>query len=347
MSISNSLPELGWSPFFQQQLSLQEWEECSFVRVVAHHRSNIEVMGEQGQLRLPLVANSVSLTVGDWLLLDADQRILRRLERQSLFSRKAAGTRVAEQFIAANIDTLFVVSSLNDDFNPSRIERYLALAHEAGVEPVLVLTKADCCDQPESYVEQARSIAPMLSMKTVNALDQESSSVLEPWCGPGQTVALLGSSGVGKSTLLNTLLGKTSQATAGIRQDDSKGRHTTTARSMHFLEAGGMLLDTPGMRELQLGECEHGLEEAFNDIIRLAESCRFKDCRHQEEPGCAVREAVRSGRLEQRRLDNYAKLLREQAINAESLAERRARDRGLGRYYRSVQKASTRWKRGE
>ncbi|MDJ0807805.1 MAG: ribosome small subunit-dependent GTPase A [Gammaproteobacteria bacterium] len=341
-----SLDQLGWSPFFQQQLSLEEWDTYEVGRVVEHHRSSIVVKTKQGDNTLPLATSMPLLTVGDWILLDSDGRFHRALDRLSLFSRKAAGSKLAQQLIAANIDTVFVVCSLNDGFNLNRIERYLALAGDAGVEPVVVLTKSDCCDDPQAFVHQVQSLDPLLRVEAVNALSPASSRILTSWCGTGKTVAFLGSSGVGKSTLINTLLGQATQATSAIRDDDSKGRHTTTARSLHILPAGGILLDTPGMRELQLADCEQGINEAFSDISDLSAECRFTDCQHQNEPGCAVRAAIESGRLDERRLQNYHKLMREQALNGASLAEKRARDRSLGRYYRVVLAETKQRKRG-
>ncbi len=285
------------------------------------------------------------MAVGDWVLLDNTGKFHRVLERMSLFSRKAAGSRVDTQLIVANIDTLFVVCSLNQDFNLNRIERYLTLANEAKVESVVVLTKADCCENPSMYVQQVQSVNPVQAVVSVNSLDPESVSELAPWCGVGRTVAFLGSSGVGKSTLINMLSGNTIQRTNAIREDDAKGRHTTTRRTLHMLPAGGLLIDTPGMRELQLADCEHGIEDTFSEITELATQCKFSDCQHQHEPGCAVRRAIDAGSLDERRLKNYHKLMREQELNNATLAEKRSRDRSFGRYIRSVQAESRRLKK--
>ncbi|MGR5148233.1 ribosome small subunit-dependent GTPase A [Photobacterium alginatilyticum] len=331
-----SLPELGWKPFFQQQLSLDEWETTHIARVMAQHRSQLTIMTEQGEQHLKIASSMPAMTVGDWVLLSDDSQFVRALDRCSEFSRKAAGSKVQSQLIAANIDTVFIVCSLNNDFNLNRIERYLALVNEAGVEPVIVLTKADCCEAPQQYVQQVQNIDPMLFVEAVNGLDRSSTAVLESWCRAGKTVAFMGSSGAGKSTLINALQGIEVQQTGAIREDDSKGRHTTTSRSLHVMPSGGLLLDTPGMRELQLADCEQGLEVTFADIGLLAEECRFSDCQHDQEPGCAVRAAIESGALEERRLRNFHKLNREQARNGATLAERRAKDRKFNKLCRSV-----------
>jgi len=346
MNNSISLSQLGWKAFFQQQISLQEWENNQPARVIAHNRSSYTLLSEQGQLQLSLTSSLPSLTVGDWVLLNAEQLFLRQLERNSLFSRKAAGSKLDRQLIAANIDTVFIVCSLNQDFNLNRIERYLSLTHEAGVDAIVVLTKLDCCENPDDYLEQLKQSNPMLLVEVLNALDPHSVEVLMPWCGIGQTIAFLGSSGVGKSTLVNTLMSNDTQATAAIRSNDAKGRHTTTNRSLHFMPNGALLLDTPGMRELQLADCEHGLKETFAEITTLASRCQFSDCKHQVEPGCAVVKAISEGELDERRLTNYIKMMKEQAFNTASLAEKRAHDRGLGRFYRSVQKEARKRKKG-
>ncbi|WP_104040785.1 ribosome small subunit-dependent GTPase A [Vibrio hyugaensis] len=332
----NPLKLLGWKPFFQQQLTLDDYEDTLFARVIAHHRSGYVVVSEQGETHLPIQASLPSMTVGDWVILNQQQQFSRLLERRSLFSRKAAGSKVAEQLIAANVDTVFIVCSVNHDFNLSRIERYLTLVNEADVEPVIVLTKADLCNDVDELKTQVQKLDPLLMVESVNGLDESSVSKLMSWCGEGQTVAFIGSSGVGKSTLVNTLLGEQEQETGGIREDDSKGRHTTTSRSIHLLPSGGVLMDTPGMREIQLAGCEAGVSETFSDIEALAEQCRFGDCQHQTEPGCAVQAAIEDGTLEMRRFTNYQKLLREQAHNGATLAKKRAQSKQFGKMVRNV-----------
>ena len=293
----------------------------------------------EGKQSIHLSKHMPAFSVGDWIVLDSSGAFIRLLERFSLFSRKAAGTKVSTQLIASNIDTVFIVSSMNRDFNLNRIERYMALANESGVEAVIVLTKLDVCENPEQYVEQIEEMDPFLEVVTVNSLDPESVRKLDGWCVDGKTVAFLGSSGVGKSTLINTLMGEGIQHTNAIREDDAKGRHTTTSRSIHVLATGGLLLDTPGIRELQLADCEQGIEDTFSEIAELAEQCRFKDCQHENEPGCAVRTAIESGDLDERRLSNYLKLMKEQELNSATLAERRAKDREFGRHIHAYKKS--------
>jgi ribosome biogenesis GTPase len=325
-----TLAQLGWRPFFGQQIPLDMWDYPK-VRVMALHRHRLDLMDETGKLGLDCRPNMPAVTVGDWLVLTPQGQFALLLERQSLFCRKAAGTQVAEQLIAANVDTLFIVTSLNDDFNLSRIERYLSLANEAGAEPVIILTKADLCENPEKLRGQVQALDPLLLVEAVNGLDAGDIQKLMPWCSEGQTVAFMGSSGVGKSTLVNTLLGRDTQLTAGIREDDSKGRHTTTGRILHLMPCGGLLLDTPGMRELQLANCDTGVSSTFADITSLAEQCRFGNCQHVSEPDCAVLGAIEQGKLEPRRLRSYQKLMREQALNRATLAEKRTKDKSFGK----------------
>ncbi|NOH29757.1 ribosome small subunit-dependent GTPase A [Vibrio mediterranei] len=341
-----SINELGWKTFFQQQLTLEEYDGIVLGRVIAHHRSGYVVCTEQQEFHLEHHIHYPQMTVGDWILLDEQHRFLRLLDRRSLFSRKAPGSKVDEQFIAANVDTVFIVCSINYDFNLSRIERYLTLVNEARSEAVIVLTKADLCNDVDDKRQQVQALDPFLIIETVNALDSDTLQGLRSWCGKGQTVAFMGSSGVGKSTLVNSLMDDQAQATGSIREDDSKGRHTTTSRSMHKMPEGGLLLDTPGMREIQLTSSEEGLAETFSDVELLVEQCRFSDCQHTNEPGCAVRKALENGDIDARRVDNYFKLMREQARNSASLAEKRSNDKQLGKFYRSVQSESRHRKKG-
>jgi ribosome biogenesis GTPase len=280
------------------------------------------------------------ITVGDWVLVENDtHRVLRLFDRQSLIARMAAGTEVRRQSIAANVDTLLVVTSCNADFNLSRLERYLTAAYEARVSPVVVLTKADTCADVNPFIAEAQRIGRDVPVVALNATDTASSlAALGPWLSEGQTLALVGSSGVGKSTLTNTVLGAETSATGGIREADSKGRHTTTARYLVHTPQGAWFIDTPGMRELNVGDAQAGLGATFIDIETLATQCRFRDCRHQQDQGCALRAAVAAGNLEARRLESYLKLLREAARAAKTLWERRQDERRFGRLAKSVLK---------
>lgn len=292
------------------------------------------------ELDLALYPDKHDLAVGDWLLLDVSESLplpLQRLPRHGCIQRRAAGERADQQLIAANLDTLFIVSSCNTDFSLERLERYLAVALDAQVEPVIVLTKADQCDAPQDYAAEAAGLRPGLCVETVNAKEPASVEPLNRWCGSGQTVALVGSSGVGKSTLINALC-DAEQDTQLARDGDDKGRHTTTARSLHWLRAGGLIIDTPGMRELQLPGCADGLEALFADVTQYLGRCRFNDCAHQGEPGCAIAAAIASGELDARRWASYEKLQREQAQNARSIAERSVQDKTLTRSYKRYQR---------
>lgn len=330
--------DLGWKRSFEQQLLETEMQACIVARVGAHFGSQVLLLTTTEELTLPtsLIESCGEVTVGDWLLLDAiSHRGVRRLERESLIARKAAGAQAKSQLIAANINTLFIVSSCNHDFNLSRLERYLALASEAQVDPVVVLTKSDLSDDSELLRQQAARLKSGLIVELIDARDTQQASVVSNWCGMSQTVAIVGSSGVGKSTLAMSL-GVEALQTQEIREDDSKGRHTTTARSIHRLNSGGLLIDTPGMRELQLADCEDGVAKVFDEIIELAQLCRFRNCGHNGDPGCAVQEAIERGELSPRRLKNYLKLQSEQARNSQSLHERRQESRKLGQFYKSV-----------
>ncbi|WP_144208228.1 ribosome small subunit-dependent GTPase A [Shewanella donghaensis] len=348
MNSLSSLVQLGWRPFFQQQLTLDELTEFTIGRVIEQHRSGVVVLSELGQFNLSqsYSEDAERLCVGDWVLFNGDNQFHRRLERQSLFQRKAPGSKVATQLISSNVDSVFIVCSLNQDFNLSLIERYLSLTKEAQVEPVIILTKADLCDDLEQKLQQVQSLDPFMMVHAINALDQEQLSALDTYCKQGNTIALLGSSGVGKSTVVNGLMGFEAQLTSAIRDDDSKGRHTTTSRALKTLPQGGLILDTPGMRELQLGACEQGVSETFSEITDLARQCRFANCSHDNEPACAVRVAIETGVISTRRFVSYQKLMREQALNGATLAEKRAKDKALGKMINSVQNESRSRKKG-
>ena len=314
-----SLETFGWTEFFEEQRAA---DEAALVpmRIAAVHRSRMNAVGLSGSVRLelPLHVKTMDFAVGDWVLVDADTRMLRRrLERKTLLQRRTEGARF-QQLIAANVDTLFIVTSCNADFNAARLERYLALANEAGTDPVIVLTKADKADSPQDYLQAAQGLQRDLPVVSLNGLTAEARVLLAPWCGAGQTVALVGSSGVGKSTLLNTLAEKASdeeQLTGGIREDDAKGRHTTTSRSLHGLATGGWVIDTPGMRTLHVSDVAGGIGVLFEEITELAPQCRFRDCTHAHEPGCAVRAAVEAGKLDPERLERWRKLADENRDN--------------------------------
>lgn len=306
---------LGWSRYFEDQLSPADTHLVP-MRIATVHRTRLIAQSPSGavQLRLADGIQTADFAVGDWVLVDAESNLLcRRLERRTLLQRPAVGGQ-ATQLIAANVDTLFIVTSCNDDFNPARLERYLALANEAETTPVVVLTKIDQTPDGDKYFQQTQALQRGLDVVMLNAKTPEAARVLAPWCGEGSTAAFVGSSGVGKSTLLNTLTSVSAdeaQATGPVRAADAKGRHTTTARSLHSTGIGGWVIDTPGMRSLNVGGVSAGLDALFAEIADLAPHCRFRDCTHAHEPGCAVRAAVEAGTVDPARLDRWRKLSEE------------------------------------
>jgi ribosome biogenesis GTPase len=354
MNHSIELIDLGWQAFFQQQLTLDEWDTRIPARIIEQHKSAIIACTQTSSITINLTHTMPEMVVGDWLLLDLDGEFVRLLERKTCFSRKAAGSKVKEQLISANVDTAFIMTSMNNDFNLNRIERFLALTNESGAQPVIILSKSDQTNDPYSYIDQVQALDPFLMVIAVNSLDANCTEKLKHWIKKGSTIAMLGSSGVGKSTLTNTLINSSAdtatpansalQSTGDIREDDSKGRHTTTRRSLVTLAQGGLILDTPGMREIQLADCKEGIASTFADIETLAENCKFQDCQHENEPKCAVQKALAAGDIDKRRLNNYKKLLREEAINGASIAQKREDDKSLGKFYKSTIKEALKLK---
>lgn len=329
---------LGWSPFYMSQLELKELETLTPARIATVHRDRVIGFSDIGTLELTLDPGitTAAVGVGDWVLCAPDQhRLVRVLDRKTELTRGTEYHTGEKQLIAANLDTLFITSSCNNDFNPARLERYLALAHDAMITPVIVLTKADQCDDPDVYVDQARLLGRDLEVIAMDAKNDDVPALLAPWCGEGQTVALAGSSGVGKTTLANALTGGNA-ATQDIREDDARGRHTTTGRSLHAMRTGGWLIDTPGMRGLGVAEVAFGIDATFPEISELAETCKFRDCDHETEPGCAVQAAIEKGEIDPDRLKRFKKLKRENEQATQTIAQARDRSRKLGKMYRSA-----------
>lgn len=332
-----SLTDLGWSSFFAGQLDDAATQPF---RVSEVHRSSVTAISTSGSHRLLSPDHETgAIAVGDWVLADDELRITTILERQTLLQRRAAGHEVKPQLIAANVDTLFIVSSCNADFNIARLERYLALAETAGSYPVVLLTKADMSDDPTDYRQQIERLPMAPTVVTLNAKDPDEVASAMGWVRKGQTAAFVGSSGVGKTTLANGMTGD-EDATAGIREDDARGRHTTTSRFLKPMLNGGWLIDTPGMRELQLFDAQEGLDAVFEDLQTLAQACKFNDCAHESEPGCAIKAALEAGEIDADRVERWRKLERENLYNSESLAQARTRQKTFTRHVRSVVKGS-------
>ena len=317
------LRNLGWSTHFARQVELDPNADPQShpVRVAAVHRSRLDGFSTFGPISLSPVVGAGLYAVGDWVIATG-AAASEPLERTTKIIRRAAGEESKPQLIAANVDTLGIVTSCNDDFNVARLERYLAMCAASGCLPLLIITKSDQCEDPDYFVKQARKLSPMLSAIAVNAMDDEDVKQLNPWCSKGQTLALVGSSGVGKTTIQNRLT-DVIDATQDIRAGDAKGRHTTTNRNLRATFAGGWLIDTPGMRELRLVDAEHGVDEVFADITDLAMTCKFNDCAHVTEPGCAIRAAVTKGFLDTDRIERWRKLEKENRFNTATVGENR------------------------
>ena len=335
------LRPIGWPDDDARREALAAAPGARLARVVGQHRSAYDVATRADEVitvqpplpwTRPRCPPEQRAAVGDWVTLDeAGKNILALLPRHALLKRGAAGEHHRQQLIAANVDHVLVVVGLDQDFNPRRIERYLVLIRASGADPVLVLTKADQCEIVEDCIDLLMEVQESgVPIHAVNAKDPASVAVLAPYLGPGQTVVLVGSSGAGKSTLTNTLLGREKMKTNAVRGNDSRGRHTTTFRVLTPLPQGGCLIDTPGMRELKLSGDED-VQESFEDIEAIAAGCKFRDCSHGAEPGCAVVAAIEDGTLDEARYLSYAKLRDERDAAATTLAQRRAEDKVMNK----------------
>ena len=330
--------DLGWSPFYMSQLEIEELETLTPARIATVHRDRVVGFSDIGPLEMTLDPGitTAAVAVGDWVLCATEQhRLIRVLDRKTELTRGTEYHTGDKQLIAANLDTLFITSSCNNDFNPARLERYLALAHDAMIMPVILLTKADQCDDPDSYLDQARKLGRNLEVIAFDAKNDNVPEILALWCGKGQTVALAGSSGVGKTTVANALTGGNA-LTQDIREDDARGRHTTTGRSLHRMNTGGWLIDTPGMRGLGVAEVAYGIDATFPEISERAMKCKFRDCEHESEPGCKVQEAIAAGDIDPDRLDRFRKLKRENEYATQTVAQSRERGRKQGKIYRAA-----------
>ncbi|MBN1670215.1 MAG: ribosome small subunit-dependent GTPase A [Kiritimatiellae bacterium] len=354
------LSQIGWSSFFEAGFAPYAAEDLVPARVIREDRGRyllLSTAGEWSALVSGAFRHSVGSrcdfpAVGDWVACTggaagAEAVIRAVLPRRGCFRRKEAGARTEAQVVAANVDTVFVVSGLDGgrNFNLRRIERYLVLCRESAAAPVAVLNKADLCEARDSFVAQVRTIAAAMPVHVVSAVTGEGIGALLACAGPGRTLALLGPSGVGKSALINAMLGAERLVTGEVRADDRRGRHTTTRRELFFLPNGGMVIDTPGMRELQLWGDDESLSKTFADVEELARQCRFRDCRHLDEEGCAVRQAIGEGTLDAARYDSYLRLQRELAHLARRRDEKtrsnpKARWKDIAKRRRELKKQS-------
>ncbi|GAA0604316.1 ribosome small subunit-dependent GTPase A [Virgibacillus siamensis] len=338
----SNLIKIGWD------CSIQDIDDENIVRIMAVQKNSYHVSDGEHDYAAHLsgkflnqVTHSLDLpAVGDWVLvqkLESEQKavIQELVPRNSQFVRQAAGPKVEAQIVAANMDTVFIVNSLNHDLNVRRMERYLLAAYESGASPIIVLTKKDECsvDEVKAAIARVEEVAIGVPTVAISNVTREGIDELLEYLPAGRTAALLGSSGVGKSTLVNTLLDEAVQETKDIRETDSKGRHTTTHREMFILPYGAMLIDTPGMRELQLWDGESSMDSTFSDIEAFEKECKFNDCKHDTEPGCRVQEALENGDLSYERFQSYLKLQRELAF------ERRKQDQ------RAYLEEKNRWKK--
>lgn len=318
------LEQLGWNAFFEAAWNSIKHEGLRPSRVIAQHREVWEIAGlfgechadASGHLRLASEKGGDWPAVGDWVAVSGEvgrgMTIREVLLRRTQIVRKVPGKRNEPQVLAANVDTIFLVMGLDGDYNPRRLERYLVQVWDSGARPVVLLNKGDICEDAELSAANIRRHVPGVNVHCISATIGVGLDALTPYLAEGATVVLLGSSGVGKSTLVNRLLETEQQSTHSARKRDGRGRHTTTVRQLFFLSAGAMVIDSPGLRELQLWGVEQGLDSVFHELEVLARDCRFRNCSHSNEPGCAVKLALEQGKLDEKRLENHRKLQREQ-----------------------------------
>jgi len=318
------IEELGWNSFFQDHFVKLENQNLIPARVAREDKNLYLIYTEKGEMIATVSGrfryNAIDYgnfpAVGDWVAVKTREEegkatIHSLLPRKSKFSRKVAGFKTEEQVLASNIDTVFLVSGLDENFNLRRIERHMTIAWDSGATPVIILNKTDLCDDVDSKVEMVGASFLGVTVLAMSAVKNEGLTQLQVYMTHGNTSVFLGSSGVGKSTIINGLLGDDRFKTGEVRESDSKGRHTTTHREMIFIPTGGIVIDTPGMRELQLWTVDEGIENIFGDIEDLTSACRFSDCSHIHEPGCAIQEAIDCGRLNIKRFNSYLRLQEE------------------------------------
>jgi len=348
-----NLEKLGLNPWLKDKVDPAKLHDYKIARVTAVNKDNFILKNEKNEVLAELTGKFLfnvesslhTPTVGDWVYVqyfdnDSFAVIHELLPRKSILKRKTSGKKIEFQSIAANIDTAFIMQSLDSNYNLRRLERYLAMIHEANICPVVLLSKSDLVspDQLDEKIHALHSTVPDVQLLAFSNLNGSGLDQIHAYLVPGETVCLLGSSGVGKTTLLNKLLGEDLFKTQAVREKDERGKHTTSRRQLITLKNGAMIIDTPGMRELGNIGVESGLQETFSDIVELANNCRFSNCTHMQENGCVVLSAVDDGSISQKRYDNYIQMKKESAFNERSYLEKRRRDKKFGRFYKSVQK---------
>ena len=351
--ISNSLKKLGFGKWFQDNVDPVDLDRFDITRVMAVHKDSYMINNGENDVFAELIGKMVfSATspidypaVGDWVFAkfydeNTFSTIHNVLPRKSLLKRKTPGKKIDFQLIAANIDVAFIVQSLDTNFNLRRLERYLVMVKESNIKPIVLLSKSDLFDTEniEKRVTEIHKIMPLLHVQPFSNKDESGLKTIKDILVPRQTYCLLGSSGVGKTTLLNNLVGESIFTTKTVREKDSKGRHATTYRQLIMLDCEAMLIDTPGMRELGNFSVETGLDETFTEITELSEQCQFNDCTHVNEKGCAVIKAVENGQVPENRYQNYIKMKKESIFNEMSYLEKRQKDKQFGKLCKTVMK---------